>query len=105
MDSQDALWPHFDGLIVEGVERKASELVISARVRGHRAHCRHCEKPSGQVHGRYHRRLADVPVAATSVVLALQVRRFRCTNGKCAAVTFTEQVPGVTTPHCRATPV
>lgn len=99
------MWPHLGGLIVEHIERKVDEVVVSARVRGHRARCRHCGKYSGRVHGRYDRTLADAPVAGAGVVVVLQVRRFRCTNGKCAAVTFAEQVPGVTTPHCRATPV
>ncbi|WP_342768939.1 transposase family protein [Prauserella flavalba] len=100
-----SLWPHLSELIVEHIERKVDEVVVSARVRGHRARCRHCGKYSGRVHGRYDRTLADAPVAGAGVVVVLQVRRFRCTNGKCAAVTFTEQVPGVTTPHSRATPL
>jgi transposase len=57
------------------------------------------------VHGRYLRRLADAPTAGTRVVIELLVRRFRCVNGDCAAVTFAEQVAGLTRPHSRYTPL
>lgn len=102
---QGLLCPHLDGLVLERVERSVDELVISARVRGSSAHCRRCGSPSGIVHGHYRRRVADAPLADSRVVIDLDVRRFRCANRKCEAVTFTEQVPGVTTPHSRATPL
>ena len=35
----------------------------------------------------------------------LRVRRFRCGNAGCPAVTFAEQVPGLTSPHSRFTPL
>jgi len=38
-------------------------------------------------------------------VLALTVRRFKCVNSGCAAVTFAEQVEGLTSPHARFTPL
>lgn len=39
------------------------------------------------------------------MVIELLVRRFRCSNGDCTAVTFAEQVPGLTRPHSRCTPL
>jgi transposase len=57
------------------------------------------------VHGGYIRRLADAAVSGTQVVLELSVRRFRCINSGCKAVTFAEQVTGLTTPHSRYTPL
>ena len=36
---------------------------------------------------------------------AVLVRRFRCLNAACAAVTFAEQVAGLTSPHARFTPL
>ncbi|WP_408907078.1 ISL3 family transposase [Streptomyces atratus] len=33
------------------------------------------------------------------------VRRFRCLNGACTAVTFVEQIEGLTMPHARKTPL
>ncbi len=38
-------------------------------------------------------------------VLAVTVRRFKCVNTVCEAVTFAEQVAGLTSPHARYTPV
>lgn len=60
---------------------------------------------SDRVHGGYLRRLRDAAVGGTGVVIVLRVRRFRCTNGDCHAVTFAEQVTGLTTPHSRYTPL
>jgi transposase len=49
------------------------------------------------------RSLADAAVSGAQVVVELSVRRFRCINSGCKAVTFAEQVPGLTTPHSRYT--
>ena len=38
-------------------------------------------------------------------VLVLTVRRFKCVNSACVAVTFAEQVEGLTSPHARFTPL
>lgn len=57
------------------------------------------------VHGRYSRQLTDAVVAGSRVVIKLTVRRFRCVNSTCEAVTFAEQVAGVTKPHSRFTPL
>jgi hypothetical protein len=55
-------------------------------------------------HRGYQRRVSDVAVAGARVVIRLTVRRFRCPNLDCPAVTFVEQLPGVTSPHSRYTP-
>lgn len=57
------------------------------------------------VHGRYSRQLVDAAWAGARVVISLTVRRFRCVNTGCEAVTFAEQVAGVTKPHSRLTPL
>lgn len=61
--------------------------------------------PSWRVHGRYVRRLGDAPVAGSPVVIELIVRRFKCLSSRCPAVTFAEQIEGLTRPHARQTPV
>ncbi|MDP9612742.1 hypothetical protein JOF35_005019 [Streptomyces demainii] len=38
-------------------------------------------------------------------MIELWVRRFRCDNAGCPAVTFAEQIAGLTTPHSRYTPL
>ncbi|MFE2322303.1 transposase family protein, partial [Streptomyces sp. NPDC059441] len=67
--------------------------------------CPGCGMPSWRVHGRYVRRLGDAPVAGSPVVIELTVRRFRCLSGWCPAVTFAEQIEGLTRPHARQTQV
>ncbi|MFE1012849.1 ISL3 family transposase [Streptomyces sp. NPDC058794] len=66
--------------------------------------CR-CGQSSTRVHGRYVRRLRDVAVGGLEVVIELRIRRFRCENPACTAVTFAEQIEGLTTPHSRHTPL
>ncbi|GAA3500168.1 ISL3 family transposase [Streptomyces prasinosporus] len=51
------------------------------------------------------RRLADAAVGGAGVVIELLVRRFKCPNPACRAVTFAEQIAGLTSPHARCTPL
>lgn len=56
-----------------------------------------------RVHGRYERTVRDIALGASAAVIRLVVRRFLCENLACAAVTFAEQIPGLTSPHARFT--
>ncbi|MGW1090920.1 ISL3 family transposase [Streptomyces sp. NPDC002596] len=78
---------------------------MHARVRAADARCPHCGSVSGRVHGRYLRQLSDAAISGACVVIELLVRRFRCLNAACTAVTFVEQVSGLTSPHARFTPL
>ncbi|MCX5394924.1 ISL3 family transposase [Streptomyces sp. NBC_00094] len=69
------------------------------------ARCPACMMPSWRVHGRYLRRLADAPVGGAPVAIELTVRRFKCLTARCSAVTSAEQIPGLTRPHARYTPL
>ncbi|HZO65951.1 MAG TPA: ISL3 family transposase [Kribbellaceae bacterium] len=60
---------------------------------------------ASRVHGRYQRTLRDCPLAGTPVVIRLTVRRFICQTAACPRRTFAEQVPGLTTPHARYSPL
>jgi len=93
------------GVVVEFVQHSAAQIVLHARARAAKARCPHCSRTSGRVHGRYVRRLADAAIGGRAVVVELLVRRFRCLNGACTAVTFAEQIEGLTTPHARKTPL
>lgn len=57
------------------------------------------------MHSHYRRRLADAALGGRRTVIDLHARRFFCTNPTCTKKTFAEQVPGLTTPHARRTPV
>ncbi|MFG2312072.1 ISL3 family transposase [Streptomyces sp. NPDC048566] len=93
------------GVVVEFVQHSATQIVLHAHARAAQARCPHCSRASGRVHGRYVRRLADAAIGGRAVVVELLVRRFRCLNGACTAVTFAEQIEGLTTPHARKTPL
>jgi len=56
------------------------------------------------VHSTYGRRLADVPVGGQRVLIRLVMRRFFCGSPDCPAVTFAEQIGGLTSPRARRTP-
>lgn len=100
------LFPHLAGVVVELVERAvAGAVTMHARARSAGADCPHCGSASDRVHGRHMRRLADAAVGGTSVVIELLVRRFKCPNPACRAVTFAEQITGLTSPHARYTPL
>ncbi|MGW1007784.1 hypothetical protein [Streptomyces sp. NPDC002520] len=91
--------------MVELVERTVGRITLHARVRAADGLCQRCGSSSGRVHDRYLRRLSDAAVSGAGVVIELLVRRFRCLNAACAAVTFVEQVAGLTSPHARFTPL
>ncbi|MGR8007620.1 ISL3 family transposase [Streptomyces hypolithicus] len=77
---------------------------MRTRVRADTGVCR-CGQLSRRVHGSYVRRLRDVATGGLGVVVEICVRRFRCENPDCVAVTFAEQITGLTTPHSRYTPL
>ncbi|MER5201451.1 transposase family protein [Streptomyces sp. NPDC002755] len=97
------LFPYLSALLIEEVQRRPDKVVLRTRARATTAACR-CGQSSARVHGRYVRRLRDVAVGGLGVVIELGIRRFRCENPACTAVTFAEQIAGLTTPHSRHTP-
>lgn len=93
--------PHLAGVAIEKIERLQSGVRVWASARSTVGVCRSCGVGSGRVHSRYHRRLADLPIAGAPVVLSLRMRRFFCDNTTCTAKTFAEQVEGLTSSHAR----
>jgi len=51
----------------------------------------------------YGRRLTDMPAGGRPVLIRLAVRRFFCGNPDCDAVTFAEQIDGLTSRRARRT--
>ncbi|CAM5647215.1 ISL3 family transposase [Streptomyces griseomycini] len=98
------LFPYLSTLLIEEVERRPDKVVLRARVRSTTGAC-HCGHSSSRVHGGYVRTLRDAAVGGLGVVIELHIRRFRCENPACTAVTFAEQIAGLTTPHGRYTPL
>jgi transposase len=97
------LLPHLAGVVVEKTELAAAWLCIWARARAGQGVCPGCSWPSGRVHSRYGRRLADAAIGGRRVLIRLAVRRFFCANPACPAATFAEQVEGLTSRYARRT--
>ena len=97
------LFPHLAGLEVSGVADAGDAVVVFASVRGALARCPRCGQQSSRVHGRYQRLLADGAAGGRPLLIALSVRRFRCANPGCRAVTFAEQAEGLCARYLRRT--
>ncbi|MEV0733387.1 ISL3 family transposase [Polymorphospora sp. NPDC050346] len=69
------------------------------------ARCPDCGSKSARVHSRYRRVLADPAIGGRQTLLRVRVRRFFCDDTTCHRRTFAEQVPGLTTPYARRTPL
>jgi len=98
------LLPHLAGVAVEAAEVAGGRVRIWARANAPGAACPRCGQPGKRVHSSYWRRLADAPAGGQPVTIWLAVRRFFCGNADCAAVTFAEQVGGLTSRRARRTP-
>ena len=61
--------------------------------------CPTCFTRSRSRHSRYHRKLQDLPVQGSPVMLDLQVGRWRCGNGRCVRKIFTERAPKLAMPR------
>ena len=67
------------------------------------AKCPTCATKSRSRHSRYRRKLQDLPVQGSPVLLDLQVGRWRCGNGRCARKIFAERIPTLATPWAKRT--
>ncbi|HEV3292943.1 MAG TPA: ISL3 family transposase, partial [Streptosporangiaceae bacterium] len=89
------LFPHLAGLRVHRVEDAGVAVMIAASCRADSACCPRCGLESARVHGGYARTVADGAAGGRPVLIVLRVRRFRCGNPQCPAVTFAEQAAGL----------
>ncbi|MFC9916645.1 ISL3 family transposase [Streptomyces sp. NPDC127197] len=102
------LWTAFSNLksvAVEEITVDDEAVAVAARAVSRQAPCPGCGCTSSRIHGRYHRRLADLAVAGRKVVIDLLVRRFLCGTPGCGRRTFVEQVEGLTERFARRAPV
>jgi transposase len=97
------LFPHLSGLEVSRIADTGDAVVAFASVVGAQAPCPGCGCLSSRVHGRYQRLLADGAAGGRPLLIALSVRRFRCTAPSCPRTTFVEQAEGLTGRYLRRT--
>jgi transposase len=91
------------GVTVIEVEQTSVGLVLTALALSPSATCPYCGTASTRVHSYYTRQPHDLPVCGLSVCLLLHVRRFRCIDSACAAITFTERLPALVAPSAQRT--
>jgi transposase len=96
--------PQFAAAVVDSVELDGGLVTFRVRAKAGDAACSGCRRRSSRVHGRYQRQLADLPLGGRRVRVIAQVRRFKCVSRRCSQSTFSEQIPGLTTPFARRTP-
>jgi transposase len=89
---------------VDAVEQAVNRLRILVRPTAPTASCPRCGSASARVHSRYRRSLADLAIAGRMVEIVVRARRWRCPDLECPAVTFAEQIDGLTGRHTRRTP-
>ena len=89
---------------MDSVEQVGDLVTFRVRAKASGAACPGCRRRSSRVHARYQRRLADLPLGGRQVQIIAHVRRFKCASPRCAQSTFSEQIPGLTTPFARRTP-
>ena len=105
----ESLLPHLAGVAVSHVGLEEGAVCIYARGAASLARCTsygavYLVRRDVLAHPRgYRRTLADMPLAGRAVRVIVQVRRFKCVEPSCTAVTFAEQIPGLTSPYARYT--
>ncbi|MCB0036627.1 MAG: ISL3 family transposase [Anaerolineales bacterium] len=99
----ELLLPDQNVLSLKEVVQENDVLVVTAETKTKEANCPDCGQCSLRVHGRYHRQIADLPCTCYSLLIDLEVRRFKCTNDKCIRRTFTERLPDVVRHYGRRT--
>jgi transposase len=101
----EGLLPHLAALRIMHVRAQGRSVWLEADVSAADAGCPACESRSARVHSRYQRVLADPAIGGRPTLLRVRVRRFFCDNTDCDRRTFVEQVPALTTPYARRTPL
>jgi transposase len=95
--------PQFAAASVDSVELSGDLVTFRVRAKAGDAACSGCGRRSSRVHARYQRELADLPIGGRRVRVIADIRRFKCVSPRCGQSTFSEQIPGLTTPFARRT--
>ncbi len=91
------------GFVIENAALEGATAVIVVRPTSRASACG-CGARSERIHSRYHRRLADLPIAGRPVRLLVKTRRFYCDAVLCGRRIFTERFDdGLLAPWARRT--
>ncbi|WP_234825191.1 ISL3 family transposase [Cupriavidus necator] len=84
-------------------EVQGETITVEARSTVRRAPCPACHRWSHRLHGRYVRKLEERPMLEQRVILAIEVRRFKCMNANCPRRTFAENIHALADRYQRRT--
>ena len=98
-----AFLPYLDGLRLDEYTATAERITLRVAATTSTTRCPACQRPSGRIHSRYVRAVADVSWGGVSVTLRVQVRRFFCGNTACPRRIFAEQFPRLADRYARRT--
>jgi transposase len=90
-------------LRLEKIVTRAAAITVVMHTTPLTASCPVCQQPSGRVHSRDQRCLADLPWEGIAVRVELHTRKFFCRNGNCVRQVFCERLPEVAAPYARQT--
>lgn len=91
-------------LVIDEIVDQGTWVEVRARTPGGPTPCPECGVVTARVHSYEQRTVADVPLDARRLVIAVSVRRLKCGRAECARQTFREQLPGVLERYQRRTP-
>ena len=84
-----------EGLELERLVLERRRVTFFVGTTGIGAKCPMCGRPSGRVHSRYTRTVADLPWHGIPVTLRIRLRRFFCDDPSCARAIFAERLPEI----------
>jgi transposase len=79
------------GFVVDEAISDDAATLIRVRSASRASTCPGCGTRSPRIHSRYHRRLADLPIAGKPVRLVVEARRFHCAAVSCRRRIFAER--------------
>jgi transposase len=91
------------GFTITDMQLDETHLTLTATATTSAANCPRCGSASSRVHSHYSRTPRDLPLVGYALRLVLHVRRFRCLNPACPAVTFAERLVGLLAPSAQRT--
>jgi transposase len=82
------------GVADSGVDEKEAQVIVHAAFNKAWAMCPKCGTRSDSVHSYRRRRVAGLPVLGRTVILDVDIRRWRCCSDDCSSREFNEVIPG-----------
>ena len=101
--SASTLLPCIEGIALDSIVSTHNSIVLQLSTFAPSVACPVCGRPSGRVHSRYQRTLADLPWNQIAVRMHLRSRKLFCDNPACERVVFTEPLPKLAARYARKT--